>query len=130
MKLSLRPIVLVVTFILAGCGRNDGLITAPVMGKVTYRGKPLPNGTVMFVPGEGPAATGEISRDGSYRLSTGSLDGAVLGNHKVSITALAVPVSATTTKAGSATRPKAPSTCRAIAVRVGASARRRADVKG
>ena len=89
MKLSLRPIVLVVTFILAGCGRNDGLITAPVVGKVTYRGKPLPNGTVMFVPGEGPAATGEISRDGSYRLSTGSLDGAVLGNHKVSITALA-----------------------------------------
>jgi hypothetical protein len=72
----------------AGCSPKLGLETAPVSGKVTYKGKPLPNGTVMFVPGEGPAAYGEIGKDGAYRLSTGNIDGAVLGNHKVSITAL------------------------------------------
>jgi hypothetical protein len=77
------------TAVLAGCSKNGGLITAPVTGKVTFKGKPLPNGTVMFVPGEGPAATGEIGSDGAYRLTTGSIDGAVLGNHKISITALA-----------------------------------------
>ena len=77
------------TAVLAGCSKNGGLITAPVKGKVTFKGKPLPNGTVMFVPGEGPAATGEIGSDGAYRLTTGSIDGAVLGNHKISITALA-----------------------------------------
>jgi hypothetical protein len=76
--------------ILAGCSKSGGLKTAPVAGKVTFKGKPVPNGTVMFVPGEGPAATGEIDKDGNYRLSTyGNGDGAVLGNHKVSITALA-----------------------------------------
>jgi hypothetical protein len=80
-------IVLLVGF--AGCRRGPGLELAPVHGKVTYKGKPLPNGTVMFVPGEGPAAYGEISTDGSFRLKTNDSDGAVLGNHKVSITALA-----------------------------------------
>jgi hypothetical protein len=75
---------------LAGCSSKRGLETAPVKGKITFKGKPLPNGTVMFVPGEGPAATGEIDKDGNYRLTTYSTgDGAVLGNHKVSITALA-----------------------------------------
>jgi hypothetical protein len=73
-----------------GCGRKGGLETAPVSGKVTFKGKAIPNGTVMFVPSEGPAATGEISSDGSYRLTTYTTgDGAVLGKHKVSITALA-----------------------------------------
>jgi hypothetical protein len=72
----------------AGCSPKLGLETAPVSGKVTYKGQPLPNGTVMFVPGEGPAAYGEIGKDGAYRLSTGNIDGAVLGTHKISITAL------------------------------------------
>jgi hypothetical protein len=75
---------------LFGCAKKGGLETAPVTGKVTYKGKPLPNGTVMFVPGEGPAATGEIAADGTYHLTTyAPNDGAVLGKHKISITALA-----------------------------------------
>jgi len=72
-----------------GCGKKSGLETAPVSGKVTYRGKPLPTGTVMFVPSEGPAATGEIGKDGKYKLTTYKTDdGAVIGTHKVTITAL------------------------------------------
>jgi hypothetical protein len=57
---------------------------------VTYKGKPVPTGTVMFVPEKGPAATGEIGKDGTYSLSTyGKNDGAVLGKHKIAVTALA-----------------------------------------
>jgi len=75
--------------IASGCSSKSGLETAPVSGKVTYRGKALPTGTVMFVPTAGPAATGEISSDGSYKLTTYAAgDGAVIGSHKVTITAL------------------------------------------
>jgi hypothetical protein len=92
MMLWLRGLLMVglIVCFAIGCGRKGGLETAPVTGKVTYKGKPLPNGTVMFVPAEGPAATGEIAADGTYHLSTyGSDDGAVLGQHKIAITALA-----------------------------------------
>ncbi len=74
---------------IAGCAKKGGMETAPVSGKVMYRGKALPTGTVMFVPGEGPAATGEIGKDGTYKLTTYRPDdGAVIGTHKVTITAL------------------------------------------
>ncbi len=73
-----------------GCGPKGDRATAPVKGQITYNGEPLPTGTVMFVPEQGPAATGEIRPDGTYSLGTyGTNDGAVLGNHKVSITAIA-----------------------------------------
>ena len=73
-----------------GCAKSGELPTAPVTGKVTYKGKPVPNGTVMFVPEKGPAATGEIGTDGTYTLTTYSKnDGAVLGKHKIAVTALA-----------------------------------------
>jgi hypothetical protein len=72
-----------------GCSKRGGMETAPVSGKVAYRGKAVPTGTVMFVPAEGPAATGEIAKDGTYTLTTYKAgDGAVIGKHKVTITAL------------------------------------------
>lgn len=72
-----------------GCSRKGGLETAPVKGKITYKGKALPSGSIMFVPAEGPAAMGEINSEGQYELTTyASGDGAVIGNHKVTITAL------------------------------------------
>jgi hypothetical protein len=73
----------------AGCG-TDRKKTAEVTGKVTYRGKPVPNGTVTFIPeAGGPPATGEIRPDGTYTLTTYSKgDGAVPGRHKVVIVAM------------------------------------------
>jgi hypothetical protein len=63
--------------------------TAVVRGKVTYDGRPVPNGTITFIPTSGPTATGEIQSDGSYTLTTSrSGDGAVLGQHKVVIVAM------------------------------------------
>jgi hypothetical protein len=74
---------------LSGCLRGNPK-TAVVKGIVTYNGKPVPNGTVLFIPQTpGPTATGEINADGSYSLTTFAKgDGAVLGKHKVVIQAI------------------------------------------
>jgi len=78
---------------LPGCsGGGAGL--AVVKGKISYKGKPVPNGTINFLPADGtkPSATGEIQRDGSYVmktfLSNKPSDGAVIGKHKVVIVAM------------------------------------------
>jgi len=74
---------------LAGCSRG-GRSVGHVSGVVTYAGKPVPTGTVMFVPVEsGPPSYGNIGPDGHYELSTYCPgDGATIGKHKVMITAL------------------------------------------
>jgi hypothetical protein len=73
---------------LASCG-GGGKKTAVVRGTLTYNGKPVPNGTISFIPESGPTATGEIQSDGTYALTTYRKgDGAVLGKHKVIIVAM------------------------------------------
>ena len=82
-------VVLLVGF--AGCGALSSAppapTTVPVTGKVTYQGRPLTKGTVMFEPeGAGKEGRGEIQPDGTYVLSTYKKDdGAVLGNHHVTV---------------------------------------------
>lgn len=76
-----------------GCGSKQ---FAPVSGKVTLNGKPLANARVMFQPvgkpdaiegGEGSA--GKTNEKGEFTLksSTGK-NGAMIGTHQVSISAL------------------------------------------
>ncbi|HVK16948.1 MAG TPA: hypothetical protein VM533_08355 [Fimbriiglobus sp.] len=74
----------------AGCGGEKRARTARVNGKVTYKGKAVPNGTVTFIPASGgPSATGEIAKDGTFSMTTySSGDGAILGKHKVVIVAM------------------------------------------
>jgi hypothetical protein len=77
----------------SGCGVPEAsaklATTVPVSGKVTYKGKPLTHGTVVFEPDAGREAHGEIGPDGVYRLSTFKQgDGAVVGAHRVSISGL------------------------------------------
>jgi hypothetical protein len=68
-----------------GCSSGE-LPVAPAHGKVTYKGKPLEFGTVMFEPKQGPPATGQIQPDGTFVLGTyGSGDGAIVGSHTVRI---------------------------------------------
>jgi len=86
------PIVWVaalLVLVLAGC-QPKGHGTAIVRGKITYKGKPVPNGTINFIPANsGPSAMGNIQPDGSYTLTTyKSGDGAVIGEHKVFIVAM------------------------------------------
>ncbi len=68
----------------SGAARVD---TAPVHGTVTLDGKPLPCGQVVFQPLSGRVAKGVIE-DGQFTLGTyEEADGAVLGSHRVSVTA-------------------------------------------
>jgi hypothetical protein len=72
-----------------GCGRS-GPEMARVTGKVTYQGKPVPKGTIAFIPvaGTGRNATGAIAPDGTYTLQTEDPnDGAQLGEYRVTISA-------------------------------------------
>ncbi len=71
-----------------GCSSGQPKL-AVVRGTITYKGKPVPNGTITFVPANAPAATGKINRDGTYTLTTYKAgDGAVLGTHKVVVAAM------------------------------------------
>ena len=73
--------------LLAGCGPEHPE-TAGVTGKITYQGKAVTEGKIMFYPESGRAAVGTISEDGSYQLTTfDEGDGALLGKHRVTITA-------------------------------------------
>jgi hypothetical protein len=76
---------------LAGCGRSD---VAPVSGRVTLDNKPLAQATVVFQPvsqekNPGPGSVGRTDDKGQFtlQLMTSTTPGAVLGKHKVSITA-------------------------------------------
>ncbi len=80
-----RSIFLVLIAVLSGCG-DSGPKKYPISGVVSYNGRPLPTGTVMFVPEEGgPPAVSTIGADGSYRLE------AVAGRHRVGVTAVPPP---------------------------------------
>ena len=78
-----------VTAVVLGCG-GDGLTRVPVQGKVTAKGVPVPNATVVFMPlggtkGEGGIGTTDTS--GNYTL-TGSRrgdNGIVPGLYKVRV---------------------------------------------
>lgn len=75
------------TAMILGCGSNNRLATAPVSGTVTLDGKPLPYGQVVFQPLNGRIAKGSIE-DGRFTLGTyEAADGAVMGRHRVSVSA-------------------------------------------
>lgn len=81
------PVALLIAGLI-GCG-DGGPKTAPVHGRITYKGKPVPNGSIVFIPKSGPPASADIDSEGKYALKTFKPgDGAVLGTHEVMITAL------------------------------------------
>jgi hypothetical protein len=74
-----------------GCG---GYSVAPVSGRVTLAGKPLANATIIFSPiseekNPGPGSQAKTDRDGKFtlKLMTADRNGAIVGKHKVTITA-------------------------------------------
>ena len=80
-------ILLLVCLALAGCFGGTTQVIVPAKGRVTYKGKPLPYGQVMFQPESGEMARGEIQPDGTYVLSTfAPSDGATVGKNHVRIT--------------------------------------------
>jgi hypothetical protein len=91
---ALALALLAVAAIPLGCGKS-GPEMARVSGKVTYKGQPVPKGTITFVssdPGR-RNATGVLAPDGTYRLQTEEPgDGAMLGDYKVTVSAHDEPV--------------------------------------
>jgi hypothetical protein len=66
--------------VLAGCaGEDAGMVS--VKGKVTYKGKGLPSGTINFVPDTARSSYAELQPDGTYEMK------AFPGTHKVFIIA-------------------------------------------
>ena len=70
--------------LLAGCDRS-GLNLGYVEGVVTYKGAPLEKAGVLFKPEKGPMAIGTTDDQGHFKLFTANRDGALVGEHRVSI---------------------------------------------
>jgi hypothetical protein len=69
---------------LAGCSKGPALAT--VTGTVTYKGQPLKEGTITFIPADGRSATGKIVAGKITEVSCYDInDGVPVGKHKVLI---------------------------------------------
>ncbi len=87
---SLRKAILPWTFLLllltlAGCGSGPGIVK--VTGTLTYKGNPVTNAYVDFLPVDGQRPSwGETDSQGRFSLEYDSkTKGAVVGKHKVSV---------------------------------------------
>jgi hypothetical protein len=67
---------------LAGCGSR----LTPVHGRVTYRGQPLADATVVFIPLHGQLANGVTDATGQFALKTGEQSGAAAGRYQITVT--------------------------------------------
>lgn len=80
--------------VLAGCGGGTDLPDiGDVSGKVTLDGKPLDGARIEFVPAKGRPSYGLSDDEGNYTLRySASVNGAMLGKHKVAIRSEREPV--------------------------------------
>jgi hypothetical protein len=91
--------------IVLGCGGDESGLghRYKITGKVTYKGQPVPKGTINFIPTKPPpptgrAATGEI-KDGHYSLSTtGGDDGALPGDYNIAVVAIDMDLASAVSK--------------------------------
>lgn len=77
-------------FLLAGVvGCSDGRPDrVAVSGHVTIDGQPLTKGTVRFVPQGARPSSGKLDSQGKFQLTCyDGTDGAVLGKHRIQVTA-------------------------------------------
>ncbi len=91
-RFNRKPLLFMVCVLLStltGCGDGHPARSL-VTGTVSYNGKPISIGSLVFVPvGGGPSAQGKVARDGSYEMGTfDEDDGVIPGNYKVMIVAL------------------------------------------
>ena len=75
-------------FLISCGGCSDQPALALVQGSVTYNGKPLASGTIVFYPTEGRSASGEVKDGEIVGVTTFEpKDGVPIGHHKVTIQA-------------------------------------------
>ncbi len=79
-------VVAAAALLTAGCGPSGRPTAYAVTGTVTYRGLPLADADVSFLPASGPMAGGRTDAHGRFQLTTFAPgDGAVAGEHSVLI---------------------------------------------
>ncbi len=83
-KRTLRLAGAMLIVALTGCGEESNII--PVTGVLTYKGKPVTNAFIDFVPEHGRQSWGQTDESGHFKLNYDPQhDGAVLGKHRVSV---------------------------------------------
>lgn len=86
MRYSRALFALVAAVAVAGCG---GESLTPVTGTVHYKGQPLKEGSITFLPEKGRPATGKIVDGQIVEVTTNQAnDGVPAGKHKVTITSI------------------------------------------
>jgi hypothetical protein len=83
----------VLLLLAGGCGGGTTSSLTTVKGKVSYRGRPLATGTIVFAPdavrgNHGALARAAIQPDGTYALQTDDAPGAAPGWYRVTVIAL------------------------------------------
>jgi hypothetical protein len=79
--------LLLLSSVIAGCGSNNGLFS--VTGYVTYQGKPLEHGSIVFVSPHSRQVTGEIEFGEILNVTTIQRgDGIAAGEYLTAITSL------------------------------------------
>jgi hypothetical protein len=72
---------------LAGCSKGDYPEMARVTGTVTYKGKPVPNMMINFMPTEGRPSWGRLDANGKFEMIyDADYKGVKMGHHKVYFT--------------------------------------------
>jgi len=85
-RTGFRCVVAACVIAVIGCSRGDRPDTARVKGLVTYKGEPVAEARVSFVPAQGRPASGATGADGRFTLMTFQPDdGALLGDHTVTV---------------------------------------------
>ena len=80
-------LLLAMPTLFAGCMGDRGPERVAVNGRVTYNGKPIPEGLIRFVPAEASSApvSGAAIMDGNYKVD--SRGGVPVGRHRIEIEA-------------------------------------------
>jgi hypothetical protein len=67
---------------LAGCGKSDSIV--PVHGVLTFKGQPVTNAWIDFMPEGGRMSSGQTDDQGRFKLTyDAKRPGAIIGKHKV-----------------------------------------------
>src|SRR5262245_46869482 len=76
----------ILVVLLAGCSAGP---SEPTLveggGTVTYKGAPLPDALVTFIPNNGPLAMGKTDMSGKFKLATGTTPGVAVGPAAVTV---------------------------------------------
>ncbi|MEW4487030.1 hypothetical protein AB1L42_03065 [Thalassoglobus sp. JC818] len=82
---QISALLLAIPLLSLGCG--SGIDLGVVKGQVTKEGQPVAGAIVEFIPDNGRTSTAITKSDGTYELDYDDFKGAVIGTHRVQITA-------------------------------------------